>query len=354
MAYQEPKFLIYGANGYTGRLIAELAITKGHRPLLAGRSEDKLKRLAKELDLSYKVCKLDDSDQLSDLVLGVDVVVHCAGPFIHTAKAMAEACLKNRTHYIDITGEIDVFEYMKTLDDDAKAARIMLLPGAGFDVVPTDCLAAHLKERMPNAQKLILAFMGMGGGISRGTAKTMLENIDKGGAIRHKSRIKKVEIAHKAIKITFNNRPQLCISIPWGDVSTAYHSTGIPNIEVYTSISNTGLTILRAGQKLGRFLGNRFIKEFLMKQADARLSGPTAKQRKAGKSYIWGQVINEDGKTRQTGLVTPEGYQLTAMTAISIVEKILAGNFKTGFMTPSLAYGKDFIMDFKSVERIDY
>ncbi|HEX8155329.1 MAG TPA: saccharopine dehydrogenase NADP-binding domain-containing protein, partial [Thermoanaerobaculia bacterium] len=174
-----PQWMIYGANGYTGELIAREAVRRGERPILAGRSGDKIVPLAKELGLDARIFDLDRID-LHD----VDLVLHCAGPFTRTAKPMVRACLEARAHYLDITGELNVFEAVLARDADAKARGITLLPGVGFDVVPTDCLAAKLKERMPDATELWLAFYSRGGSISRGTMKTMIEHSGKGGAIR--------------------------------------------------------------------------------------------------------------------------------------------------------------------------
>lgn len=156
-------WMVYGANGYTGRLIAELAVQRGERPILAGRSHEKVEPIAAALGLEHRAFDLSQARaHLED----VDAVVHCAGPFAHTSTAMVDACLRTRTHYLDITGEIDVFESIGLRDIDARKAGIVLLPGAGFDVVPTDCLAAILKNALPSATHLDLAFV-VGEGLAR-------------------------------------------------------------------------------------------------------------------------------------------------------------------------------------------
>src|SRR5215211_4167475 len=135
-------FLIYGSYGYTGQLIVARAIQEGMRPILAGRSEKKLRAQAEQSGLDCRAFSLSDSAKLDSALLDVDAVLHCAGPFVHTYRQMAEACLRTRRHYVDISGEILGFEALAAMDSQAKAAGIMLLPGAGFDVVPSDCLAA--------------------------------------------------------------------------------------------------------------------------------------------------------------------------------------------------------------------
>ena len=140
-------FLLYGSYGYTGRLIADRALEQGLRPLLAGRDVAALAAQAAELGLEFRAFSLDDTAALDAAVRAVPVVLHAAGPFAHTAAPMAQACIRAGVHYLDITGEIAVFEAMAALDGAARASGVMLMPGAGFDVVPTDCLAAHLARR---------------------------------------------------------------------------------------------------------------------------------------------------------------------------------------------------------------
>ena len=133
--------------------------------------------------MDYRVFSLDDPAALGAGLDGVAAVLNCAGPFSRTARPMAEACLRRGVHYLDVTGEIAVFEELASRDAEAQAAGVMLLPGVGFDVVPSDCLAAHLKRRLPSATKLALGFQAVSR-LSRGTAMTMVENLPPGGMIR--------------------------------------------------------------------------------------------------------------------------------------------------------------------------
>ena len=233
-------FLLYGAYGYTGKLIAELAVARGYRPILAGRQPEPLSQLAKQLNLPQECFDLSDTARLEQVIQKTKLVLHCAGPFSETAAPMLAACLQHKVHYLDITGEIEVFEYIASHDQVAKTAGIMLTPGVGFDVVPSDCLAAYLKKQLPDANSLVLAFKGANQ-VSRGTALTMAKNIGKGGAIRKDGRIQKVRQAYEQRKIAFNKEPQWTVTIPWGDVSTAYYSTGIPNIKVFTAVNQSNV-----------------------------------------------------------------------------------------------------------------
>jgi short subunit dehydrogenase-like uncharacterized protein len=345
-------FLIYGAYGYTGELITRLAVQKGYRPLLGGRDESKLKPLARELKLPYVACNLTEEEELDKALKQVKVVLHCAGPFSKTAKLMVYACLRNKVHYLDITGEIEVFEWIAGQDALAKKAEIVLLPGAGFDVVPTDCLAAYLKNKLPDAQQLELAFYGVQQ-MSRGTALTMLENIHRGGLIRENGALIKVPAAYKTRKINFGPQQKEAVSIPWGDVSTAYYSTGIPDITVYTAVSAGQLAFIRLSRYTGKLLASSFLQNSLKKLVESQVKGPDQAKRQQGRSYIWGEVRNTRGEVKEARLQTPEGYFLTAQTALLAAELLADGRATPGFATPSLAFGPDFILQIPGTVRED-
>ena len=336
-------FLIYGANGYTGKLIAILAAQKGLRPILAARNPERIKPLAEELSLEYRVFSLEDQGAIDQALADVTAVAHCAGPFVRTAKPMVDACLRTKTHYLDITGEIGVFEAIASRDTEAKTAGVMLLPGVGFDVVPSDCLAAHLKSRLPDASKLSLAFQIVGG-VSRGTATTVVENQHLGGLIRRDGVITSIPAASKTRTIDFGEGLVEATTISWGDVSTAYYSTGIPNIEVYAALPASRRKAMVMSRYIGWLLALPFVQEYLKRQIQQQPPGPSDRDRANGKSLLWGEVENNAGQKLISRLQCPEAYTLTSMTALAIVEKVLAGNFTPGFQTPSIVYGADLIL----------
>jgi short subunit dehydrogenase-like uncharacterized protein len=337
--------LIYGASGYTAGLIIDLAMAEGVRPILAGRSQTRLGELAKQFGLETRAFALDDPATISRNLTGVSVVLNCAGPFSRTATALANACIHSRSHYLDITGEIDVFESVALLDSRARDAGVMLMPGTGFDVVPSDCLAAHLKQRMPDAVRLVLAFKAISKP-SHGTATTMAENAHRGGKVRTNGSLTSVPAASSIRDFDFGHGPDKCMSIPWGDVSTAWYSTHIPNIEVFMA-APTGLRFAAlAGRYMGGLIGSAFVQRLIKKQIDAGPAGPTATQRAQGASHLLGTVWNASGKSATTRLDTMEGYTLTALTAWDIAKRSVKGDCKPGFQTPSLVYGADYILNF--------
>src|SRR5688500_7482752 len=263
---QMPRPLIYGATGYTGRLISSLAPSYGLRPVLAGRNPAAVAQLAGSLGLDHRAASLDNPQRLDELLTGIDVVLHCAGPFSRTARPMADACLRNRVHYLDITGEIEVMEMLAARDAEARSAGVMLMPGTGFDVVPSDCLALYLKQRMPKATSLQLAIRGTGA-LSHGTASTMLEHRARGGMVRRNGKLTSVPPAWRTRTIDFGDgKLSRGVTIPWGDVATAFYTTGIPNIEVYAAVPRVTRMAVRASRYLGWLLGNARVKGFLQQR----------------------------------------------------------------------------------------
>ncbi|HBH25235.1 MAG TPA: saccharopine dehydrogenase [Cytophagales bacterium] len=344
------KIVIYGAYGYTGKLILEEAIRKGYRPTIAGRNPKKTGELAKKYDLEYAVFSIEQHQELKKVLTDALMIINCAGPFVYTAEKIISACLATQTHYLDITGEWQVFEWIRKQDEAARKANIMLLPGTGFDVVPSDCLASYAKSHMEDATHLEMGFIGVGQ-MSRGTASTMVENLDSGGMIRQDGILKEVENAQYSRVKYIQGKARNFASIPWGDISTAWFSTGIPNIVVYTGMPPRRMSMLKLINKLKWLFRKSLIKSFLKRYIDKNVEGPDQLTRKTEKSHLWAEVRNKDGKFFEANLITPESYYLSAITTVLVAEKILLGQWKAGFQTPSTVYGSDLIMEVEGVER---
>lgn len=336
-------FIIYGANGYTGKLVVETAIKKGLKPVIAGRNEETLKAMAQKYSLKYRAFDLSNIDTISSQIKDFDVVLNCAGPFSKTVKPMVKACLQSNTHYLDITGEIEVFEWVKSQDSKAKEKNIILMSGVGFDVVPTDCVANFLHREHPDATHLQLAFTSLGGSISHGTVSTLLENLGKSGAVRINHKISPTPIGHKALEVDFGRKKVFCMTIPWGDVSTAHHTTNIPNIEAYTGVPKQAYYFMKLQALTNPILRTSFVKNMLQKYVDKNIYGPTPEQNEKGLSMVWGKATNEKGKSVEARLETPEGYKLTAEAAITITQKILNGKYPSGYQTPAGLFGFELL-----------
>ena len=343
------RWLLYGAYGYTGSLIAQLAADQGYTPVLAGRREKPLREVADPLGLEYRVIDLHDSRALADEIAEFTVVLHCAGPFAVTSTPMIEACLAANTHYVDITGEIEVFAHAHGRHNAAVSRNVVLVSGAGFDVVPSDCLAAQLKDRMRQAQSLTLAFDAQGGP-SPGTLASSLRGLSQGGRIRRKGTLTSVPLVYKTRTIPFPHGPRSAVTIPWGDVYTAFVSTGIPDIEVYMALPERLINRLRWMRLARPLLSLTPIREFLEDRARRVGSGPGADTRAHTRSYLWGEVRDRTGQRVEGGLITPNGYDLTGHAALGIVDYLLTGEVDGGYYTPSALMGSTYVNRLPGVE----
>ena len=333
--------MIYGANGYTGELIAREAVRRGHRPLLAGRSEASVRALASELGLEARVFALDQGDPAASLA-GVALVLHCAGPFAATAEPMLRACLAARAHYLDITGEVAVFELAQRHAAAARAAGIVVCPGVGFDVVPTDCVALALKQALPDATHLALGFDGSSTW-SRGTARTMIEGLGQGGLVRVDGTLRPVPLGYRDRRIDFGAGPKVAMTIPWGDVSTAYHTTGIPNIEVYVPISPARLRALRRLNRVRWLLGSAIVQRWLKRRVARQPAGPDAGERASTPTWVWGEARDAAGRVVTARVQTANGYTLTVHASLGVAERLLAGPADAGATTPARLMGARYV-----------
>jgi short subunit dehydrogenase-like uncharacterized protein len=335
-------WMLYGANGYTGRLIAREAVSRGMRPVLAGRDPARIEPLAAELGCASRIFSLSRPAEMAGHLAGVAAVLHCAGPFRDTAEPMMEACLARRVNYLDITGEIPVIEWASRQHARAAAAGICLLPAVGMDVVPSDCLAARLAEALPNAYSLELAFAGLLS-VSHGTAKTIWTHAAGGGCVRRDGQIVRVPTAWKTMQVLFPCGSRWTVTIPWGDVSSAFHTTGIPNIAVYAALPRRQLDVLRRFRWLSRLAGLRPIQAIGRWWIDRTVTGPDADQLARGRTEFWGRATDAHGTVAEATLETPDGYALTVQTALAIVNEVLDGHIRAGFWTPARALGSGFI-----------
>jgi len=348
---QPPSFLLYGANGYSGELIARYASRYNLHPILAGRRKEAIEPLAEKYGLPYRVFDVDDKPSLLAALREVPVVLNAAGPFQYTAKQLVDGCLETGTHYLDINGDISIFEKIKSYDAAAKKKQVMLLPGVGFDVVPTDCLALYLKKQLPDAFSLKLAFATLGGVISHGTATTMAERLGEGGAMRKGGKIIAVPLGRKGMQVDFGKKQLFVMSIPWGDISTAHFTTGIPDIETFTGISRKVHRLLKFQFLYNWLLRRSFIRRYIKNKIEQRPAGPSDAQREKAVGLVWGEVTNAAGETATARLTGPEGYTVTIHGSLLILQKVLDGNWKPGYQTPALAYGEDLVLEIPGMRR---
>jgi short subunit dehydrogenase-like uncharacterized protein len=342
-------WIVYGANGYTGELIAREAVSRGLRPVLAGRNGPAVQALATELQLEHRVFSLDDAGALAAGLAGMQLVMHCAGPFSATSAPMLEACLASGAHYLDITGEISVFEHAWQQSERARKADVVLCPGTGFDVVPTDCLAASLAGILPAAVELTLAFEA-GGGLSPGTARTSVEALASGGCVRKDGVLKTVPLGWKTREIPFRHASRQAITIPWGDVFTAWVSTGVPNIEVYLSMPPGAIKRLRRMAWMQPLLGLSVVQKFLRKRVARSVSGPSEETRASSGVQLWAEAVSMDGRRVSGTLAGPNGYDITVTASLGIVQHLMSAEVEGGYYTPSLLMGPAYAATLPGVD----
>jgi len=338
--------LLYGAYGYTGELIAREAVDRDLNVIVAGRNGTKTRGVGIQLGTESRVFPADEAGDNLD---GVDAVLNCAGPFVETYEPFVEACLETGTHYLDITGEFPVFEALAERDREAEKAGVCLLPGVGFDVVPTDCMAGHLHDRLQGATHLRLGFEAPAT-VSGGTVASAIEHASGGGKVRRDGAIETVPPADEGRTIDFGNGPKHAVRIPWGDVSTAYYTTGIENIEVYTAMPERAARAMELSQPVSGLLSVEPIKRGLQAVGRRLASGPSAEERERGRTYVWGEASDGE-RTVTSRLVTPETYALTVDAATTAAERLTDADADlTGYHTPATAFDPEFVLELDGVE----
>ena len=338
------KWMIYGAYGYTGRLVAEEAVRRGHRPVLAGRSKSKLIELAEHLGLDWVAVDLHAENELNKAVGKVGLVFHAAGPFIHTSSPMLQACLNRGTHYLDITGEIPVFQQTFSYDQAARRQGVALISGVGFDVIPTDCLANYVASQVPQAIQLDIAFASPGKA-SAGTFKSALGMLPGGGLVRRAGELVPWPLGKGIKRLRFSDKVRTALPIPWGDLETAYRATRIPNITTYMAFPRRLSEVVRVVSPVGQgLLTLGMLRRIAGRWADNFVQGPDVQLRKTGRSHLWACAADRAGYQVEAWVETLEAYQFTAVAGVRCVEKLFENSLQ-GALTPAQAFGADFVLE---------
>lgn len=346
------EWLLYGAYGFTGELVARRAVAEGERPILAGRDVARVRALAAELGLDHRIAALDDPHALGTALDGVGAVAHCAGPYSVTCAPMLEACLARGVHYLDLNGTIPVLEATFAHDARARAAGVAMVPGAGFDVVPTDCLIALTAARLPGASRIELAFRA-GGGVSRGTATSAVEALGAASLARVGGAIVDAPPDRRRLAVVFGGRPVQLTAVSWGDVSTAFHSTGIGDVSVYTELPAAAAIAMRVAGVTVRVPGLHAATRWAASRAVRHMADPTSETMGATRAELWARATHPDGRTVTGRMTTPNTYALTADSVVRAVRRLADGSVPPGVHTPSGAFGADFAASLDGVTVTD-
>ena len=321
---QPGSWMIYGAAGYTGTLIARHARDRGHRPVLAGRSAPAVAVLAEQLGLRHQAAALDDPAALTAALEGVDLVLNAAGPFLHTAAPLAEACLRAGVHYLDIGNELQAFRALYDLDQRARQAGVTIMPGAGFGVVATNCLARYVSDAVGGATMLEVASRAAVAQTGPGVAASRSENMPFGGWIRQAGHLRSLPLGSGIITITFPDGPCNVMPLPTGDLEAAFQATGAADITAYAAVPGA---------------------------PSSQAIDTDAAALPAYRSYGWARATGPDG-TAEAWLHTGESYAFTAAASIRAVEETLARS-PSGAVSPAAAFGADFALTIPGTSRTD-
>ncbi|HWQ84838.1 MAG TPA: saccharopine dehydrogenase NADP-binding domain-containing protein [Anaerolineales bacterium] len=349
---RNPQWMIYGATGYTGRLIAQEAVRRGHRPILAARSALKLAPLAEQLGLEHLVLDLSSNRVLAKAVTPYQAVLNAAGPYSSTGRLILDTCLLTQTHYLDINGEIPFLEYVLSQDQAARRKAITLLPGAGFDVVPTDCMAGYVTSQLTDPCYLDIAISG-GSQASAGTRRSSLEILANGGQVRRSGRLMSFPLGFDGRNVRFADRSRPVIPVPWGDLSTAYYSTAVPNITTFMAFSPGSIRLLRGvGRAIPAILRWTRLRRWLQSRQGPSGKGPDPVSNQDHRSQIYVRAINGSGQIAQAWLETLDGYRFTAFSAVSCLETVLQKQ-AAGAFTPVQLLGMDWVLSVEHTRRLD-
>jgi len=346
MDYGSENMMLYGAYGYSGKLIVEELTSRGIRPVLAGRNAGALEELSRQYNCIYRVFDTEESENTDRSLNDIGTLLNCAGPFKYTAKNLMEGCLRSSANYIDITGEMPVMHLAFSLNKQAVESGIVLLPGAGFDIIPTDCLAKRLSEALPEADSLKLGILNKKGKISRGTWLTTLDFLGGMGRVRKNGQVVDSKIGEYTVRVNRAGFSFSGISIPWGDVYSSYHSTGIPDSEVYLGLPEIIVKLKVFVIPALALFKLPLIQKLVHRYISRNITGPSKIERDEGETYIWGKVEKKNGEMREEAYRVMEGYNLTAKGAAECAERIMKNRVTPGYHTPSTAFGSGFMDQF--------
>lgn len=306
--------LVYGATGYTGRLIAAHARERGLGIIVAGRSPERVGELSEELGVPGRVFGLEDPARVVEGLDGVAGVLNVAGPFRDTAEVLMRAGIQAGVHYLDTTAEFATYELAESVGADAERAGVMVMSGVGWDVVPTDSLAVHTAARVANPERIAIA-LRITGGFSRGSLASAAGIGGLGSLVRDAGQLVRLPAPETRVFDLGHGEEEYTLA-PMGDLITAQRSTGIANIRVYMRTDAGALP-----------------------SADDDKVGPTAEERAQGRYEALAEVTGRDGRVARSVISTPTGYTFTQHSSVEVARRVAAGDHTAGFQSPASAYG---------------
>lgn len=344
--------LVYGATGYTARLVIEALLREGLRPLLSARDPGRLRQLAERWRLPFRAASVDDAGSLEAALVGMRAVLNLAGPFVDTAAPLLRACIEAGAHYLDVAGEVDSIRTVSEAHARAEQRGVMLMPAVGFDVVPSDCLCAHVASRLAGVRRLRIGISGLELA-SRGSIKTLTRELGRRTRVHRGGRLEEVGPGELAHQFDFGRGPRACGAVSWGDLVTAPLTTGAREVETYFELTPPVSAVLQANRQFGWAYRMPWVQSMLERQAALWSAEPSAEEMTTRRATVVVEGEDDLGQRVVSRLVTPEAYTLTQATATAITLRVAAGDVEPGFQTPGRLFGADFILRFSGVTRVE-
>ncbi|HTQ03393.1 MAG TPA: saccharopine dehydrogenase NADP-binding domain-containing protein [Polyangiaceae bacterium] len=374
------RLLIYGATGYTGRLLAAEAARRRLPVVLGARRRDRLESLAEELDLPCRVLgletplarkrRLDEdakrpipgpgapvqpaarpakqpgpNDALHGALTDVAVVLNAAGPFAETAMPLARACVKTNTHYVDISGEYDVFRELNELHVHAKERGTSIVPGAGLTVLASDCLirdaVARARERGMLEPHTVRVALSRVPAVSRGSVRTMLDGVRDGVRVLRNGKDEFHPMGTLVRSFTFGaeqafalGEARVCTAMSLADTLTAgatacrafqgrwAEQQGVPNVEAYLEASSLERMAYELGGEFALALRSQPLKLVVDRVLAMWPEGPGAEERDEARQQVVVEIEDRYRRGVVARLSTQNSYDFTVQKALELCETL--------------------------------
>ncbi len=349
----ELPWVIYGANGVTGRLVLASALAQGQRPIAAGRDASEVRALAERRGLEPAVVSLDDRSALESLLRRSSRVLHTAGPFTRTSGPMLDACLATATPYLDMSGELDAVHATLARDAEARRVGVPLVAGAGFGVTAGDAIGAHVARLRPGAKRLLIGVDARNGHRSVGATLSRLEVLGAGGAWIEGGALVRGPIAHRWFAASLGASSRTFVAAPLAEALAAHRTTGIANVVAGVPVPRVAAPLIHLlGPVLQRLARHPALRRRAIGRHRRPVTAPAAAETSVPlRSMVWAQAADDEGSATAM-LETGEGYAFAAAAMVRAA-KLLDERPLAGAFTPAAAFGPDFVLQIEGVSRRD-
>ena len=358
--------VVFGATGYTGRLVVESLVERGVRPVLAGRRERPLNQLACTLGgLDVRTADLAEPDSVRALVSEGDVLVTTVGPFERLGDVAADAAASQGAHYLDSTGEVGFVRrlqkrYPAAASDDAAAPgdapRGTMLPAFGYDYVPGILAGSLALERAGDrAETLRVGYFAPGAGptgLSGGTMTTMLEELSKPFLVWRDHRWQKPGRMPRQHTFTVDGAKRNAVMVPGTEIVFLPEAfPEVANIEVFNGWFSAPGPVMKAALPAMAVAGSSSLARKALGKGITALTGseggPSASERAKSSSLAIAVVTDSRGETvSEVRVAGPNVYTLTGHLLAAGAEHVLKDRSRArGVVGPLQAFGMEGLVE---------